>query len=544
MQKKQIAFYLILIFCISLGFKLYTVDFSVSPTEDTYGYVLRAIAHNNGDFSESPRKTLGWSIVISPFLHLVDSNNFIDYVNVARYLGIAISTVSIYPMYLLARKFFDVKYSLCASSFFAFEPHLNHLSSGGYSEPIYILVIILTLFFILNKNLNYSYLSFFSVAVLWYMRWSGIVVFAALSIIFFLNNKKNSKLFLKYLLCIGIFLVMVSPMLLHRYEQFGDPLYFSQSSTVFIGNPIAILADNTQNIEYSALDYIGENGITKFLYTFVMLGIYNILASMVKMSFPFLIVFLPFGILFSLRAFDQNKNYLRSNWIIILVTLASLVYYFGVYPEKRLLFQIFPFLIILCTIPLQRVVTYGLSTFSFSEKQKNLFLIGVICTIILLSILFTLRYESPDPVLDYEKTKFAEALTERLDGKILDTGDTLQGLVNVKLSNPPGVFKNVMVSSDINLLSDSGQKLVAINIYATTMDDFIKTSKEYDLKYISFHQNGLGDFEPWYPYLVDVYENENKYRFLKKVFDTNEAGYTKFHAKVFEIDYKKFHGLD
>ena len=94
MQKKQIAFYLILIFCISLGFKLYTVDFSVSPTEDTYGYVLRAIAHNNGDFSESPRKTLGWSIVISPFLHLVDSNNFIDYINVARYLGISISIIS------------------------------------------------------------------------------------------------------------------------------------------------------------------------------------------------------------------------------------------------------------------------------------------------------------------------------------------------------------------------------------------------------------------------------------------------------------------
>ena len=541
MQKKQIVFCLILIACISLGFKLYTVDFSVSPDEDTYNYVLRAIGHNNGDFSEHPRKTLGWSIVISPFLHLVDSNNFIDYINVARYLGISISIISIYPMYLLARKFFDDKYSLCASSFFAFEPHLNHLSSSGYSEPIYILVIILTLFFILNKNLNYSYLSFFSVAVLWYMRWSGIVIFAALSVIFFLNNKKNSKLFLKYLLCIGIFLVMVSPMLLHRYEQFGDPLYFSQSSTVFIGNPIAILADNTQNIEYSASDYIDENGITKFLYTFVMLGIYNILASMVKMSFPFLIVFLPFGILFSLRAFDQNKNYLRSNWIIILVTLASLVYYFGVYPEKRLLFQIFPFLIILCTIPLQRVVTYGLSTFSFSEKQKNLFLIGVICTIIVLSCVFTLRFEPPDPVLDYEKTKFAETLIEKFDGKILDTGDTLQGLRNVKLSNPPGAFKNVMVNSDTNLLSDSGQKLVAISIYATTMDDFIKTSKEYDLKYISFHQNGLGYFEPWYPYLVDVYENENKYNFLKKVFDTNEAGYTKFHAKVFEIDYKKFY---
>jgi len=543
LQKKQIVFYLILISCISLGFKLYTVDFSVSPDEDTYNYVLRAIGHNNGDFSEHPRKTLGWSIVISPFLHLVDSNNFIDYINVARYLGISISIISIYPMYLLARKFFDDKYSLCASSFFAFEPHLNHLSSEGYSEPIYILVIILTLFFILNKNLNYSYLSFFSVAVLWYMRWSGIVIFAALTVIFFLNNKKNSKLLLKYFLCVGIFLVLVSPMLLQRYEQFGDPMYFSQSSTLFIGNPIALLADNTQNIEYSASDYIDENGITKFLYTFVTLGIYNILVSMVKLSFPFLIVFLPFGILFSLRAFDQDKNYLRSNWIIILITIASMVYYFGVWPDKRLLFQIFPFLIILCTIPLQRIVTYGLGTFSFSEKQKNLFLVGVIAIIILLSGLFTLRFESPDPVLDSEKTEFAEILTEKLDGKILDTGDTLQGLVNVKLANPPGVFKNAIVNQDINLFHDSGQKLVAINIYATTMDDFIKTSKEYDLKYVSFNQNA-GDFEPWYPYLADVYENEEKFPYLIKVFDTEQEEFEKLKAKVFEIDYKIYYEIN
>ena len=32
--------------------------------------------------------------------------------------------------------------------------------------------------------------------------------------------------------------------------------------------------------------------------------------------------------------------------------------------------------------------------------------------------------------------------------------------------------------------------------------------------------------------------------FLKKVFDTNELGYIKLHAKVFEIDYKKFYELN
>ena len=92
---------------ISLGFKLQTVDFTVLPVEDTYGYVLRGMAHNNGDFTEHPRKTLGWSIFISPFFHMTDSNNFLDYVNIARVLGLMISIIAIIPMYLLSRKFFD-----------------------------------------------------------------------------------------------------------------------------------------------------------------------------------------------------------------------------------------------------------------------------------------------------------------------------------------------------------------------------------------------------------------------------------------------------
>ena len=136
MNKKHIVLWLVLISLVSLGLKLYTFDPSVLPSEDTYGYVLRGIAHNNGDFSEHPRKTLGWSIMISPFLHFVESDNFLDYINVARYLGLTISMISIYPMYLLGRRFFDEKFSLCAAGFFAFEPHLNHHASSGYSEPV------------------------------------------------------------------------------------------------------------------------------------------------------------------------------------------------------------------------------------------------------------------------------------------------------------------------------------------------------------------------------------------------------------------------
>ena len=277
MQRTWIIFCFILIATVSLGLKLYTVDFTVLPSEDTFGYVLRGMAHNNGDFTEHPRKTLGWSIFISPFFHTTDSNNFLDYLNIARVLGLMISLITIVPMYLLSRKFFDAKYSICAVGLFAFEPHLNHVSGLGMTEPLYILAIILSLYFILNKNSNYSYLSFLTIGLLWWIRWNGIVMLLIASIIFFTNFKRTPKLFLKYFACLAVCLIVVSPMLIERNDQYGSPLFFSQNEHMFMGDYATIVADNMMGVEYSAFNYVDDHGFGKFIEKFVFLGIYNLL---------------------------------------------------------------------------------------------------------------------------------------------------------------------------------------------------------------------------------------------------------------------------
>ena len=158
-SKKKIFSYLIIISLISFGLKLYTADFSSLPSEDTFGYVVRSISDNNGDFTEPPRKTLGWSLTISPFLRSINSENFLDYLNIARGLSLSISVISIVPLYLLARRFFDEKYSLVAAFLFAIEPHLNYNAGGGYSEPLFILIMILTSYFILKKDTKSMYVS-------------------------------------------------------------------------------------------------------------------------------------------------------------------------------------------------------------------------------------------------------------------------------------------------------------------------------------------------------------------------------------------------
>ena len=547
MTKKNIILFLIIIGTISLGLKLYTVDFTVLPNEDAFEYVLIAFAHNNGDFTEHPRKTFGWTIFVSPFFQLIDSNNFLDYVNITRGLGLAISIVTIIPMYILSRKFFDDKYSLCATGLFAFEPHLNYLAWQGLTEQLYILAIILSMYFILNRNSNYSYLSFLTIGLLWWVKWQGAIMLLVASIIFFKIFKKTPKLFVKYSICLSITLIIVSPMLLDRYEQFGDPFYFSQSEHLFLGDYASILAYNMKDVEYSAFDYIDDNGFGKFIGNFVLVGIYNLLLTLFKMSLPYLIVFLPFGIIFSLRAFDQEKKYIQSNWILILGTLIPFIVYFAILPEKRLIYHVYPFLIILAIIPLQRFVEYGLSTFSYNERQKKIVLVSIMAVVLILSSFYTLRYDLPDPELNDEKILFAETIDSKFEGRILDTGDTLQGLNYVHATNPLGVFKNYKIHNNLSTdfmeeFNSENRNLKPIQLYAKSLEDFIEVSYEYELNYISINKNGVCDV--FYPYLDEIYESEAEFSYLTKVFDTEREGFEKLKVKVFEINYEIFHELD
>jgi hypothetical protein len=335
-------------------------------------------------------------------------------------------------------------------------------------------------------------------------------------------------------------------MLVERYEQFGDPLYFSQSLRLFTGEYASILGANLLGFEYSAFDYIDDHGFGKFVENFVLMGIYNMFLVLFKMSFPYLIVFLPFGIIFSLRAFDQEKKYIQSNWILILITLVPFILYFAILPEKRFIYHVYPFLIILAIIPLQRLIEYGLSTFSYDDRQKKIILTGIMGAVLLSSCFYTLRYDLPDPVLNDEKILFADILSKQFEGKILDAGNTLQGLGYVNITNPPGIFKNYEQTEDYVIQYTMGFNKKNINLmpttlYAKSLEDFIKVSYEYELKYISINKNGVEDV--FYPYLDEIYENEKDFPYLTKVFDTESEGFEKLKAKVFEIDYKKFYQL-
>ena len=536
LSRSNVVLYLILIVIISLGLKLYLVDFSLPVNSDNLSYVLNGIAHSNGDFDHSPSRSIGWSLFLSPFFSLMNSNDFLDYSNVAKIISIGVSTTTIFLIYKVGRKFFDERYSLVAACLFAFLPQLNYNSVMALSEPLFIFSILASFYFLLNDKSKFIIPALAFVGFSYWIRLNGIIFFLIISLTYILTFKK-SRIFLRnYGIGLVIFLIIISPILLQKYEQFGDPFYSSYQDKMFSNNYEELISNLSSNTEASASSYIENNGILDFMYTFFISGIFNSMIMLSKLSFPYIFILIPFGILFSFRAFDQKSQYTKANWIFILSSILFMSFILSVVPEKRFLLFLMPFLVLSSVIPIHRVTEYGLSTFSLARNQKNAFLVIVIFIVIILSGLFTLRYEKLDPGLENEKMDFAQYALENLHGNTLrDFGggtDYINSVILLDYNN----FQDFKISS---LADDTERSKLAyqeIGVSASNIEDLILKGEPLNLNYLISNQHDTF----YYPFVDQVYHNEEQYPYLIKIFDSHEHGYEKLKIKVFEIDYEKF----
>jgi len=535
---KKIIVLLIVVVLISLGLKLYHIDFSIPFNTDNLGFILRGFSHLNGDFNQIADKGLGWSLFIFPFFHLVESDNLLDYSNLVRIISLAVSSASIPMMYFLSKRFFDRKYSLTAACLFAFEPHLNYYSGIGLAEPLYILAIIGTFYFVTSSHAKMIIPALMLSSVIWWTRINGFVILLLTTIIFFILHKKEPKTIGFYLMGLIFFLLILSPMLIQRDSQFGDPLYFWYNDKIFLDSYDELKSENIEN-DGSALGYIQKNGIHSFTERFIFQGLENTFEILFKLSLPYLIILIPFGILFSLRAFDQKQNLIWANWIFILGTIITLIVVISTVPERRFLLLLYPFLIIFSVIPIQRLVEYGFSTFAFTQKQKNISLFSILILILVLSIVFTVnQYEQPNVTFENEKLQVAQYMVENLNGVVLDgNGPSFEYVKYVLVNEPHSNFKEKSIG-DPNMHSsriNPNFKLKYIN--AESIENLLTIGNTKDLRYIISNENDKGLF---HKYVNDIYSNEEKYPYLTKIFDSTEQEMKFLKIKIFEINYEKF----
>ena len=255
------------------------------------------------------------------------------------------------------------------------------------SEPLFILVILSSFYFLLHSNSKFIILSLIFAGLAYWIRLNGIVIFFIISITYLLTFKKSQIYLRNYGIALFFFILLLSPMLMQKYEQYDDPFYSSYQGTIFSKNYEDLISNIDTKTQTSASNYIESEGILNFINNFIFSGIINSLSILSHLSFPYLFILIPFGIFFSFRAFDQKSQYVKANWIFILSSIFSMCLIVSVVPEKRFLLFLLPFLVLFSVIPIQRVTEYGLSTFSFSRRQKDIFLVVVLMIVILLSLI-------------------------------------------------------------------------------------------------------------------------------------------------------------
>ena len=540
-MKKTIFFCLAIIVVISIPLKLYTVDFSIGIHHDDLEYVLDAIQYSEGDFFLDQKKNPGWPLFLTPFISLLNSEHFLDYSNFARILTLTISTITIFPIYVLARKFFSEKYSVVAAGLFAFEPHLNYNSGTPLTEPLVILVLITTMIFILHDKTKYHYLAFVFAGFCWWIRLEAIYPVIAIILIYFVIHRSKPNSLRNFSLCVVFLLITISPLFIQRDLQFDDPFYVWWGGTILAENYSEHL---TSPEDAGITDFVEKHGILGLMDRYVN-GLANLFNVLFRILYPYLFILIPFGILFSLRPIEQKLKHIKTNWIMILSLIAVLAIPFAIIEERRFLFALFPFVIILSTIPIQRVTNYGLSTFSFNERQKSVFLVIVVGVVLLLSATFTMKvgefgYGLPNSVLEHEKIEFTKYLVENFDGRILHDEDVVDYLVYVSLTQDDNAdfkeFKSPRGKDPYPDLYEPG-KVVWVQVNGKTIEELITNGETVGLKYISIQEKGSYIF----PFMNDLYYNEEKYPYMEKIFDSNEMNYKEFKMKAFEINYEKFY---
>jgi 4-amino-4-deoxy-L-arabinose transferase-like glycosyltransferase len=245
------------------------------------------------------------------------------FLNIQKTLTIILSCATIPLVYLLCRKFLEIRYSLIGAFMFAFEPRIVQNATFGITDPLFILLSIgaWVMFFSRQK---YMIFSFVLAGLASTVRFEGIVLFPIFLILLYLKRNKLKKIRLNMFYFSILFVAPIIILMVFTLQNGIGTIFIEkfQKEIMVIGSFI----DHgvVMGGEHKEFPEIVANS---FLY----LG---------WSAFPMFIFFLPFGLF---AVFRQNKELILC---MALVSISGIFAYFDAY-DTRYFFPVYPFFIVI-----------------------------------------------------------------------------------------------------------------------------------------------------------------------------------------------------
>ena len=460
----------------------------------------------SGTFSDIPYNipNNGWPTFLSVFFYFFNSENFLDYMVLQRYITIIISVATIIPVFILCRKFCGNNLSLLGASLFAFQPRIIENSILGLTEPLFILLELSCLILFLQNKWELKYLSFGFLALACLVRYEAIVLILPLSFLFLFKNRRDKIIIPRFLIAISIFLLVLLPMLFLRMDAMGY--------------------DGVASHSIAAVSAIGKDST-------MYLGIIAFIKSIAAAVFPFFFILLPLGffIFFKNRNFDKYTILLFLIFMLIPIIYASSR---GI-TEPRYFLTLFPILSVISVYTVKEI------TRKF-HRIKSMSIIIVVA--ILLSSIVYLDYNKIDYEYELDIYQIGLEVSKRTS------------VINDYYPEVKYVHNKIDVISNLGtfpiLSSEIEEKVKRIKLQDnptwkdenrdpfTSVNEFINYGKNEGLTHIIADEN-----ENRPQFLKDVFKNEEKFLYLTKIYDSVEQGYD-YHLKIFRIDYEKFESIE
>ena len=458
----------------------------------------------------------GWPTFLSVFFYFFNSENFLDYMELQRYITVIISVTTIIPVFILCRKFCGNELSLLGALLFVFQPRIIENSLSGLTEPLFILLGLSCLVLFLQKDLKLNYLSFAFLALACLVRYEGIVLIIPLSVFFLLKYRGDKKIILRYFIAISIFLLVLFPMISVRMDTMGYDGIVSHSMAA--------------GIKFGEPDHYSE-AYTVPSFT-ASLGIIAFIKPAALAAFPIFFVFLPLGFF----GFFRNRNFDKYVILFFMIFMLLPIIYAASrdIADTRYFLTLFPILSVISVYTVKEI----------TRKFNKTKLISVMfAAAILLTSIAYLDYNKTD--YEYELDAYHVGLEVSKRTSVINDYHPEVKYVHNKIDVATNSEAFPILSSEIKqkvkLLAPtpvvkidlSGCKRGDLFCYKS-LNEFIDYGKKEGLTHLIADEN-----ENRLKWLKDVFYNEEKFPYLTKIYDSSEHGYD-YHLKIFKIDYEKF----
>jgi len=493
-----------------IGFfmRIYYFPYEIPLTHDSLLYFWYSIDFSiTGDFPSVTDTELyhfpnnGWPIFLTVFFSVFESDNYLAFMDLQRYVSVSISVITIIPVYLLCRRFFNKTLSLVGPAIYVFHPLIVNNSLLGVTEPLFILLVTLSLYLFLSKNYKVIILSFIVVALFSLVRYEGMILFIPLSVLFILRHRKEHNFIFRYLLLAGIFILILLPVAYIRSETIETDGLISN-----IFHSSAYFATSITGDSETKLAIDGKEPLA--------LGFTNLVKFFGIISLPYLLFLIPYGFF---KIFKE-KNYLNYTLIAIGITaiLPAFYAYSRDFQETRYLLVLIPILSVVSIFGIQKIT-------ELTKKHK------IILVTIFLLILFSSYIYLDNQKIDYNYERnafdFAKIVYEKTD--IINSYHPEDGYLRPVIADFSETFPKVktLMPKQITIIQTKN---------FSSVTELIDLYRDKNLQYI------VADDKKDRPeFLQKIYADEKKFPYLNKVFDSDSNGYD-YNVKLFFIDYEKY----